>query len=766
MWFTNFSTRKHTRRYPRLSSRRLRTTVHNIKPSHTGARSREAGLFRIKRETVTGLIAITTVSLHYFFASPALPPVNHTSLQSPPPPTRTTPDPGPPSSTLPIDAGNGSALPLYIGLACAVAGILVGAGSAYISGKRGSTFTPRTPPRKPPCDPPKPPPPSRIPEDDKSADKEDNDNDDDPPDDDPNPDPDPDPPSTGSDVDDPSLPPAPFDLPDEYLLLLVIVSWTLLLGKLFSIHVAPSLRVHPRMLALQRLLVQPFGMFTRGQLTGTTHSVRSGETSGAVHAMQDLPELTYLPEMAAAADPISSTTTTPVSTARLTRTGAPLRWGTILRAAVGLVAIGVLMMPVLDAPAASRAEAAEAAPHPAEEEITTLEASNSEDAVGDDDGPSGSAPTTAEEDDEEADPPLPSFGSPDASTPTASFTTAPSLSLSSATNTPVPVLDEEPALFAAMDEYLPPLHIDEEDADVEDCNLFWDSQELQDGDLVEAGLETFLLGLEHELEHELEWDPRDIQDGDLIEAGLKTFLVGMEDELEHELEWDPWDIQDGDTVEAGLEPHISLIDRPAVVQPEHDEDMDVLSMEAGLRELASVLEEELRLNAKVEKREVKSARRKQKPRTKKKPREVYVGPLSRLKREEDAQRGGSEIDDRARGVVPEGVGGEGKGKGKEIVVEMAECVEPEVYPVREVLPKPPVSDTFKSEPRASSSTLPPTSPPHLTTTTVPPSPPPMGGEGKGKGKEKVVEMTECVEPEVYPVREVLPKVRISFPNVI
>ncbi|KAF8067565.1 hypothetical protein FPV67DRAFT_1141486 [Lyophyllum atratum] len=648
MWFTTFSTHKHTRRHPRLSTRRLRTTVHNVKPSHTGARPRKAGLFRIERETVTGLIAITTVSLQYFFASPALPPINHITLPTPPPPTRTTPDPILPSSTLPIDARNGSALPLYVGLACAIAGILVGAGSAYISSKCGSTFTPRTPSRKPPCDPPQPPPPSRIPEDDESAEDEDNDKDDDPPDGDPNPDPDPDPPSTGSDVEDPPLPPNPFDLPGEYLLLLVLVSWTLLLGKLFWIHVAPSLRVHPRVLALQRLLVQPFDMFNGGQSTGTTHGAPSGEASVVVHAMEDYPVSTMATEGIAAA---TATVPTTPWTVPLTRRGAPLRWGTILRAAVGLMAVGVLMMPVSDAPPASRAEAAEAAPHPAEEEITTLGASIYEDAVSDDDGPSGSVPT--KEDDEDADRPLPPFDSPDASTPTASFTTAPSLSLSSATR--VPVSDEELALFAAMDEYLPPLHIDEEDADVEDCNLSWDSQELQDGDLIEAGLETFLLGLEHELEHKLEWDPRDIQDGD--------------------------------TVEAGLEPHISLIDRPAVVQPEHDEDMDVLSMEAGLRELARVLEEELRLNAEVEKREVKSARREQKPRARKKPREVYSGPLSHLKREEDAKRSGSGIDDWVRGVVPDGVGGEGKGKGKEIVVEMTECVEPEVYPVREVLPK-------------------------------------------------------------------------------
>ncbi|KAF8063255.1 glycosyl transferase family group 2-domain-containing protein [Lyophyllum atratum] len=56
-------------------------------------------------------------------------------------------------------------------------------------------------------------------------------------------------------------------------------------------------------------------------------------------------------------------------------------------------------------------------------------------------------------------------------------------------------------------------------------------------------------------------------------------------------------------IEAGLEPHISIIDRPADVQPApSEEETDVLPMEVGLQELARVLEEELCLNVKGVKR--------------------------------------------------------------------------------------------------------------------------------------------------------------------
>ncbi|KAF8056937.1 hypothetical protein FPV67DRAFT_1677691 [Lyophyllum atratum] len=55
---------------------------------------------------------------------------------------------------------------------------------------------------------------------------------------------------------------------------------------------------------------------------------------------------------------------------------------------------------------------------------------------------------------------------------------------------------------------------------------------------------------------------------------------------------------------AGLEPHISIIDRPADVQPApSEEETDVLPMEVGLQKLARVLEEELCLNVKGVKRE-------------------------------------------------------------------------------------------------------------------------------------------------------------------
>ncbi|KAF8056931.1 glycosyl transferase family group 2-domain-containing protein [Lyophyllum atratum] len=56
-------------------------------------------------------------------------------------------------------------------------------------------------------------------------------------------------------------------------------------------------------------------------------------------------------------------------------------------------------------------------------------------------------------------------------------------------------------------------------------------------------------------------------------------------------------------IEAGLEPHISIIDRPADVQPApSEEETDVLPMEVGLQKLARVLEEELCLNVKGVKR--------------------------------------------------------------------------------------------------------------------------------------------------------------------
>ncbi|KAF8056559.1 hypothetical protein FPV67DRAFT_1530455, partial [Lyophyllum atratum] len=154
MYFTNFLTPRHTRRSPRLSSRRLRTAVQNVNRPSTGALKPKGGFFRIQRETLTGLIGITTVSLQYLSGStspaPSLSPASHTALQTvSPPPTRTSPA---------VECTSGPAISVYIALACAVAGIVLGTGTVYLRGKRGSTFTPRTPPRQPPSDPSKPPP--------------------------------------------------------------------------------------------------------------------------------------------------------------------------------------------------------------------------------------------------------------------------------------------------------------------------------------------------------------------------------------------------------------------------------------------------------------------------------------------------------------------------------------------------------------------------------------------------------------------------------
>ncbi|GLB39387.1 hypothetical protein LshimejAT787_0605490 [Lyophyllum shimeji] len=226
-----------------------------------------------------------------------------------------------------------------------------------------------------------------------------------------------------------------------------------------------------------------------------------------------------------------------------------------------------------------------------------------------------------------------------------------------------------------MEAHLPPIsdnNDDDEDDAQDDDQPPWNSQDIRDGEHVEAELavleSTFDVSAaapalhpkdavsdEHELEQDLElsWDPRDIQDGEAVEAALDAFFVDrtVSRVLLEECLPAPSDDERAPQEEAELKPDSS-----------EQEEMDEQVIAEGRRELARVLEAELRAKEETLRERQKEAeagwvevrRRKRRNRD---ARKSYVGPLDRLKREEGRNSstgsgGRSSVGAWLRGVAP------------------------------------------------------------------------------------------------------------------
>ncbi|KAF8054869.1 hypothetical protein FPV67DRAFT_1660780 [Lyophyllum atratum] len=872
MYLTNFFTRRHARRSPRLSSRRLRTAVQNVRTSTAEPRKPKGGFFRMQRETLTGLIGITTVSLQYLSGStsPALSPANHTSFQTlSPPPTRTSPV---------VDCTSGPAISVYIALACAVGGIVLGTGTVYLRGKRGSTFTPRTPPPpRPPSDPSKPPPLPPVKEDEDAADEEADEEDDGGP---PN---DPDPPSTGSTTEDPPPPPPPTDTRD----LISALLWAAALVKLFSMFVLPHLRAHPRVAEFQRVLGELLELLNGEALAldlptqegadmvvlGAEEEVHevaspvaepicSQQPQPLVPALTDVPTEAPASSIPAAPAPAPVSAPAPAPPSVPPPTEVPQDWGTTLRALLGFGVLGHLFIKVIDAPRGrgvpepqlekdereegeeeqeeeEQGEEEEEEKEEGEEESATMNVTQYEDA---DEGVSGgsvggrvnaTATTTtasasaedayiseAEQEQEQEDetPALalaPSFLDTLAEQEDAEeeehetlahppFLTASFLSsISLRSHPPPPVCAASPVpagytedddasdgehegLFSLSDQH--DEHEDEDDYDEDDGNYDGEDNE-DDGEMYESehGGEAHESdyddydGEVHEADYdepehaqEYSWHAQDAElyrysllpdpsvpesdydDGEAHESDYDAEVPesDYDDQELHEPDYDaeahdndydePEHAQDAELYRYALPP-----DSPGpVVEPEvpietddaDEEEEEEEAIAQGMRELARLVREEVERKAVL----AEVGRK----------RSVYVGPLSRLKREseEEAKALGSEsvvgVGDWVRGIVVEEEEAE-----EEEGEEEEEEEEVEEDWVREASPGPSVSDPIEP---ASSTQLP------LSDVGLALDDEEEEGEEEVEAEEEEGEV-ECAELEVDSVREASPEPSVSDP---
>ncbi|KAF8067553.1 hypothetical protein FPV67DRAFT_1449196 [Lyophyllum atratum] len=875
MHFTKFFTRKHTRRSLRLSSRRLRTAVQNVKTPSTSTPSRKGGLFSMQRETLTGLLAITTVTVQYLFTTPALSSAHHTSLQTPPPPPTRPFVPCTPSSTSPIDAGNGSPILLYMSVACVMAGIVLGAGTIYTRGKRRSARINRPPPNPTPPDPPPPPPPP-VAQDNGAGDETDNeaDNEDSG---DPDPDPDSDPPSPGSEAEDPPPPPPPFEFrPDLSLAIL----YTVLLLRLLYTSLSPHLRANPRLAELQGLLRQLLDLLNEVEVTGHTMDMRDYAWGApfVVHGMEDLPELAassvpaapmcphqplnlpqpladairaYFPEagdravrgrtwrrrasgyISALGDAVrafvpergvwsDAREAVAAVRMRLVALGAwvPIEWGTVLRAVMGLVALGVVMKRVVDVPLRVSAPTG-VLPEIVEANVDEEE-EGEEETPEQDDGSDGSRTVSVEdlgeadagpsvlmstilspileEDEEEdsssSDPLLPPFDPSIACTSSASFTTALSLSFISSPARPLPPSTStstshdafsfrpdasssriHPQMVFAPDEdgvWLPREVRAGEEMDMDSRGWLGIDQNQKDLRVSEEEWAEFVAMFPEVLEQ-----PQAPARGG--EDEMSEYLPPLDvDEVGEGLSWDDEGVRGGEEVEAGLASFISGADAEHHTEedvhelrwePEDIQDGDAI--EAGLEDYSLIIDD-TPLG-----RPIPFIIDESTPDTPDAEQESedqdlggailagpYLGELARMMEEEmraveevqmrGAMRVRVEETGRQWAAFTSRGGGRGALKGKG---KGKERVEPAVDLVRGALPKPPVSGPSKVKRAATSSRATTTSAGSVSDAATTEATRQGKGKGKGKGKERV-------KPEVDRVRGALPKPPVSGPRKV